>query len=262
MNRFVYRNQMQKCRQAFTLIELLVVIAIIAVLAALLLPALKSAQQKAMQTQCLNNVRQWGLAVTMYSDGNHGYMPYEGQSMGTDITTGYNLSAGWYNVLPPTLGMVSLADLYKAGKNIPLPRTQSLYICPSAPLITYTPTVTKPYFSYAMNRVLTGLSGKVYKLTMVPIPNQVIFLSESENNDFSYTDGFYIGKYNTPLSPANWPRHSKGRNFAFLDGHAEYYNMNDYSRWNNEMYNNGGSITEYSRKHNIYWWAYNGLNKQ
>jgi len=64
-------------KNGFTLIELLIVVAIIAILAAMLLPALSRAREKARSALCINNLKQIGVAVHMYINDYHGLIPYK-----------------------------------------------------------------------------------------------------------------------------------------------------------------------------------------
>jgi len=105
-----------KRRQAFTLIELLVVIAIIAVLIALLLPAVQAAREAARRAQCVNNLKQLGLAMHNYVSSNNvlpamvtflgpAYLPESGGP-------GWGWCAGWPVAITPNLELQTLANAF------------------------------------------------------------------------------------------------------------------------------------------------------
>ncbi len=87
-------------RRKFTLIELLVVIAIIAILAAMLLPALNQAREKAKTAQCVNNMKQLGMMTVFYLEDNNGYLPGNRSSDSSNPRYVKN-NDGWWLVYAP-----------------------------------------------------------------------------------------------------------------------------------------------------------------
>jgi len=242
-------------KRAFTLIELLVVIAIIAILAALLLPTLSKAKQQAKQVQCLNNLKQWGLAMSMYVDDNNQTYPRtkipngtpgaasgynEDNPTWTDLADFYFASPpqgmdAWFNALPPYISSKPLyvykalengnagVDSFNAGGNI--------FTCPAAVIDPLVNVNIRVALQYGMNsKALDEQPSSIVYLKSRMIAHPSAFVLFSDGRTFINETPFYGNSaketdickpqvYTTAFSS----RHNAGGCITFGDDHAAWY---------------------------------------
>jgi len=191
---------------------MLAVIGVITMLVSLLIPALTRARRASNQVSCLSNLRQWGLATTMYANANHGYLPRRGQ--GVQPTNQITRLQDWFNALPPVYQMKPYFELVAANEIQRPDMPPTIWLCPEAREFP-----GQYYWAYGMNMGLSVEQGSQNngmpdKLTGVGNTAIMVLFADAPGNYCSVFPSKFLGGYN-PV-----PRHNNAVNICFLDGHA------------------------------------------
>lgn len=237
-------------RSAFTLIELLVVIAIIAILAAMLLPALSSAKDRAVAIACLSNTRQVGLAMTMYAGDNKEYFPLPPvYHAGPPYRNKYGLACGgeWLlrDQVTPNTPAPMLAQYLPNNKVWVCPKRKRGLTYPSATGV-WDPSVTG-FLSYGFN--FCGVFGAVdpndgnmvnakpFKASSVAKPSELVAVTDVSGSTSPlnsataapWLDSWWAGNSGPTLPVTGnenvrlqtaYAKHSGRVNVAYVDGHT------------------------------------------
>ncbi|HMC27403.1 MAG TPA: type II secretion system protein [Verrucomicrobiae bacterium] len=211
----------ERGRPAFTLIEVLVVIAIIGILAALLLPVLAGAKDRARQSQCLSEFRQWALAMKMYVADNDDYFPRE---RGINNINPWPVVAAatngdvWYNALPPEMSKLPAA-YYAVNAQADFYLPSHLFTCPSA-RFSASNAAAYPNFSRAMNSRLI-IANAPTRMSVVRDPADTLLLVEAGVSGETPLPGQPSGDGRPHVKwDRGSARHHGFGNGAFTDGHA------------------------------------------